>query len=85
MARNIGEDPREMVEEIKEFESKNELLVDLAMAVAADGELSSSEKELLTKIAGAIDVDQADLEMLVKTALRGHSKITYPYHGHIGT
>jgi uncharacterized tellurite resistance protein B-like protein len=69
MARNVGDDPGELTKDISEFESVNELLVELSMAVAVDGELSSSEKELISNVAAAVGVDQTELDMLVKTAL----------------
>ncbi len=69
MARNIGDNPGDLAESVTEFDSKNELLVELAMAVAADGELSSSEKTLIDEVAKAIGVPDAEVDMLVKTAL----------------
>ena len=69
MARNVGDDPKDLADGITEFESKNELLVELAMAIAADGELSSTEKELIADVAKALDVPEAEVDMLVKTAL----------------
>jgi uncharacterized tellurite resistance protein B-like protein len=69
MARNIDDDVVAMAEQITEFNSKNELLAELAQAVAVDGELSSSEQQLLTDVAAALGVDQAELDMLVQTAL----------------
>jgi len=69
MARNIDDDVSEMAEHITEFESKNELLAELAQAVAVDGELSSSEKQLLADVAVALGIDPAELDMLVETAL----------------
>jgi tellurite resistance protein len=69
MARNIGDDPAALAEGISGFETKNELLVELALAVAADGELRPSERQLLSSVAAAVGVDQAELDMLVTTAL----------------
>ena len=69
LARNVGDDPKILAEGVTEFDSKNELLVELAMAVAADGKLSSTEKELINDVAKALDVPEAEVDMLVKTAL----------------
>ena len=69
MARNLGDDPASLAEGVEEFDTKNELLVELAMAVAADGELQKPERDLLAGVAAALDVDEAELDMLVKTAL----------------
>jgi uncharacterized tellurite resistance protein B-like protein len=69
LGRNLGEDAAALVGEIKGFESRNALMVELVMAVAADGELSGSERDLLGQVATAIGVDAADMDMLVKNAL----------------
>ncbi len=69
MARNIGDDPVALTEGISGFETKNELLVELAMAVAADGRLSPAERGLLSSVASAVGVGEDELDMLVTTAL----------------
>jgi uncharacterized tellurite resistance protein B-like protein len=69
LARNIGDDPAALAEGIAGFETKNELLVELALAVAADGELRTSERQLLSSVAAAIGVGEAEMDMLVTTAL----------------
>lgn len=69
MARNIDDDVVEMAEQISEFDSKNKLLTELAQVVAIDGEISSSEKQLLADVAAALGVDQAELDGLVESAL----------------
>jgi uncharacterized tellurite resistance protein B-like protein len=69
MNRNIDDDVAEMAEQVTAFESKNELLAELAQAVAVDGEISSSEKTLLADVAQALGIDQAELDMLVESAL----------------
>ncbi len=69
MQRNIGDDPATLVEGITSFESKNELIVELVMAVAADNELTKTEMLLLNTVADAIGVAKSDMEMLVKNAL----------------
>ena len=69
MQRNIDDDPAKLVEDITAFDSKNQLIVELVMAVAADNELTKTENQLLKEVAGAIGVDEADMEMLVKNAL----------------
>ncbi|MBN2342000.1 MAG: TerB family tellurite resistance protein [Deltaproteobacteria bacterium] len=69
MARNIGDDPAQMVKGISGFESTNQLIVELVMAVAADDKLTKTEQNLLNTVAEAIGVDQSDMDMLVKNAL----------------
>jgi len=69
MARNIDDDPVALADGISEFDTKNELLVELAMAVASDGALSPSERDLIRDVAAAIGVEEAEVDMLVKTAL----------------
>ena len=67
--RNIGDDPAAMAEEIDSFDSKNEMIVELAMAVAVDGEVSSSEKALISQVAEALGIDRAEVDLLVQSAL----------------
>ncbi|MBN2716682.1 MAG: TerB family tellurite resistance protein [Deltaproteobacteria bacterium] len=69
MERNIDDDPASLVEGITAFSSKNELIVELVMAVAADNKLTKTETQLLNTVAAAIGVDEADMAMLVKNAL----------------
>jgi uncharacterized tellurite resistance protein B-like protein len=69
MARNFDEDPAELVAGISGFDNTNALVVELIMAVAADGELSKTERQILDRVATAIGVDPADMDMLVKNAL----------------
>lgn len=69
IARNIGDDPGQMAAEIVDSESKNELMVELALAVATDGEISSSERVLLEKVAAALKIEKDDLEMMLKAAI----------------
>ncbi len=67
--RNIEDDVARLAAGLTEFDTKNELLVELAMAVAADGDISKPEQRLLESVADALEVDRDELEMLVKTAL----------------
>ncbi len=69
LARNIEDNPAEMAKEISSLESQNQLLVELALAVAVDGEISSSERALLNKVAEALEVTQEDLELMLKAAI----------------
>ena len=69
LARNLDDDPAEIVKGIDSFESKNELIVELVMAVAADNELAPSERALINKVADSIGVSMADMDILIKTAL----------------
>jgi len=69
LSRNLEDDPGLMAEEITGFESKNELLVELAMAVAVDGEISPPERELLDRVAEVLDVSKVELELLLGAAI----------------
>ncbi|MCP4676467.1 MAG: TerB family tellurite resistance protein [Deltaproteobacteria bacterium] len=69
LSRNIGDDPAEMARKITSFESKNELIVELAMAVAVDGEISSSERALLDRVATVFMISKVDLELLLQAAI----------------
>ena len=69
LSRNIGEDLEASVRKLKADGSQNELLVELALAVAVDGEISSSEKKLLSRVAALLDVTDEDLELMLKAAI----------------
>ena len=70
MARNIDDDPAALAAGIEALETKNALLVELAMAVAADGALSPAEKDLITSVAEVLGVPQDEVDGLIKTALQ---------------
>ena len=69
LSRDIGEDPEGSVQKLKADGSQNELLVELALAVAVDGEISSSERKLLRRVAVLLDITEDDLEMMLKAAI----------------
>lgn len=69
MARNIDEDPKVIADLIVDVEAKSELLVELAMAVTVDGEISPSEMALLTRVAESIDITGAELGLLLNAAI----------------
>lgn len=69
MNRNIDDDPAQMVQGITSFNTKNQLIVELVMAIAADDKLSKTEQTLLNTVANAIGVNISDTDMLVKNAL----------------
>ena len=69
LARNIDEDPKKIADLIVDTEAKNALLAELAMAVTVDGEISSSEMALLTRVAEVIEVTSAELELLLNAAI----------------
>jgi uncharacterized tellurite resistance protein B-like protein len=69
LARNIGDGLEASVAKLKEDGIENELLVELALAVAVDGEISSSERKLLDRVAEALDVSNDDLELMLKAAI----------------
>jgi uncharacterized tellurite resistance protein B-like protein len=67
--RNFGDDPGEMARAVEAFNSKNEMLVELALAVAVDGEIARAEMSLLIKVATVLDITEAELDLLVKAAI----------------
>jgi uncharacterized tellurite resistance protein B-like protein len=67
--RNLDDDAAAMASEISAEEPKNELLVELAMAVAVDGEIAKSERELLDRVAEALSIAKPDLELLLGAAI----------------
>ena len=69
MARDIGEDPAVAIEALRSEDAKNELIVELALAVAVDGEISSSERKLMNRVAEALDISSEDLDLMLKAAI----------------
>ncbi len=69
VARNIEDDPEELVAALETEDARNQLLVELALAVASDGEIAKTEMELLQKVAGALNVSDADLALMLKAAI----------------
>ena len=69
LSRNLGDSLEKSVQKIKDDGSENELLVELALAVAVDGEISSSEKRLMNRVAALLDVSEADLELMLEAAI----------------
>ncbi|MDD5308628.1 MAG: TerB family tellurite resistance protein [Deltaproteobacteria bacterium] len=67
--RNIEDDPAQMIEDMEAVDSKNELIVELVMALAADGALAPSERGLLDSVARALSLTDEDVEPLIKAAL----------------
>lgn len=69
LARNIGDDPAEHAAGIESGEGRNALIVELALAVAADGALTKAERQLIESVADAAGVPRAELDDLVRNAL----------------
>ncbi len=69
MERNFGDEPAAMAKEIDVFDTQNELLVELALAVAVDGEIAKQERELLVEVAKVFKVDEPSLDMMIKAAI----------------
>lgn len=69
LARNIGEDLTELLESLEDDDARNELLVELALAVAVDGEISSSERALLSRVAEVLKVSDEDLNLMLEAAI----------------
>jgi uncharacterized tellurite resistance protein B-like protein len=70
MARNIDDDPAALAAGVEALDSRNALIVELAMAVAADGDLSKAERDLIAEVATALGIDKAEVDALIKTALQ---------------
>jgi uncharacterized tellurite resistance protein B-like protein len=70
LARNIGDDPVALAAGVEALDSKNALIVELAMAVAADGALAKAERDLITDVAAALGIAQDAVDALIKTALQ---------------
>ena len=56
LARNIDESPEPLLHQLTTDESRSELLVELALAVAVDGEISPPEQDMLARVAKVLDV-----------------------------
>ncbi len=69
LARDIEEDPNDFLSLIVSEEAKNELMVELLLAVAVDGEISPAEMNLLNRVAEVLDVSGGDLALLLKAAI----------------
>jgi tellurite resistance protein len=67
--RNLEDDPAQMIEDMEAVESKNELIVELVMALAADGTLAPSERGLLDGVARALGICDDEVRPLIKAAL----------------
>jgi uncharacterized tellurite resistance protein B-like protein len=70
LARNIDDDPAALAAGIEAPEAKNALLVEMAMAIAVDGDMSHAERDLIADVANAIGVAREELDDLIKTALQ---------------
>ena len=69
LSRNIGEDLTELLESFEDEDARNELLVELALAVAVDGEISASERSLLGRVAEVLKVSDDDLALMLEAAI----------------
>jgi uncharacterized tellurite resistance protein B-like protein len=68
--RNIGDDVTELLNGLADDEeAKNDLLVELALAVAVDGTISSSERALVGRVASVLHVSEEDLYLMLKAAV----------------
>jgi uncharacterized tellurite resistance protein B-like protein len=68
-SRNLGEDLGDSVARLRAEGVQNELLVELALAVAVDGDISPSERRLLSRVAHLLDVTDKDLELMLEAAI----------------
>lgn len=69
LTRNIGEDLTDLLESLEDDDARNDLLVELALAVAVDGEISSSERALLGRVAEVLQVSDDDLNLMLEAAV----------------
>ena len=69
LARNIDESPEAALEQLASEEARNELLVELALAVAVDGEISRPERDILDRVAKVLDVTEEEMALMLKAAL----------------
>ena len=69
LARNIDDDVGSMAAEVSVFDSQNELLTELALAVVVDGKIAPAEKDLLKRVAAAMNLAEADLDLLINAAI----------------
>jgi uncharacterized tellurite resistance protein B-like protein len=69
LARNIDDDVGSMAAEVSVFDSQNELLTELALAVVVDGKIAPAEKDLLKRVAAAMNMAEADLDLLINAAI----------------
>lgn len=67
LARDIGEDPRHLLKKLPSSESVDELLGELVQAVAVDGEISGSERQLLSQVGEVLEMDPGQLELLINS------------------
>ena len=69
LSQNIGDDLAELLKGLAEDEARNALLVELALAVAVDGEISSSERAILGRVAEVLRVSDDDLKLMLDAAI----------------
>lgn len=66
MGRNADDDPEAMVQEITGMESKDELMGELLEAIAVDGEVSKSEKRLVTKVGRGLGMSDEEISLVLE-------------------
>lgn len=69
LSRNLDDDPTAMVQAIEGLASRNELIVELALAVAVDGAIAAQEHTLLLQVAKVLNFTEPELDLMVKAAL----------------
>ena len=69
LARNIDDDPTALAAGIEALDTKNALIAEVVMAIAADGALSKAERDLISEVATALGVAQDEVEAAIKAAL----------------
>ncbi len=69
LARNIGDDPRELLRTLPSSDGVDDLLGELVQAVAVDGEVSGVEREVLAQVGEALGVRPEALDLLINSVL----------------
>ncbi len=66
---NVDDDLTSLIMNLTDDDARNELLVELALAVAVDGEISSSERVLLSRVAKTLNISEEDLNLMLEAAI----------------
>lgn len=67
--RNVGDDPAEIVRGVEDPAAREQLVRELARAVATDGVLAAGEEALLTRVADVLGVPREKIEDLIADAV----------------
>jgi uncharacterized tellurite resistance protein B-like protein len=68
-ARNLGDDAGDLAKGITDPAVKKELLVELVRAVATDGEVADTERNVVNRVASVLGYAEKDLDPILEEAL----------------